>query len=209
MKIGNIFMLAGVLFIVGCAGYTLISRSPAGAVAPQDRWHELKVSREPEGAVEKAVVEAAQQKSSVETGKIMTTCLAADEKSQLVVAAVASSPMTDSMAPKDITMYRVVDGRIDAFTETVTGPSPDADYEKTIYSAAMGAKARRENNVIIYKRPDRNLLVNAKIESGCVIKVIVKAGFEITGEVLSERKVNICNIKSGDNGVVMPRGVTR
>jgi hypothetical protein len=208
LKIGKKLLMIGALAVIGgCGDYVLIACHPGGFTAPEDQWHELKDCREPECPAEKAVVAAAKLKNSVKAGNITATCLAADEKSQIVVAAVGNSSETDLMAPKSLTNYRVVDGKIDAYSETVSGPSPDADYEKTIYSAARGAMVNLDKSVIIYTRPEQVLTVTAYVEGGCVITVRVRAGLNPSGEVISERKINVCNAKTGnDVGISLPRG---
>lgn len=208
LKAGKGFLLAGVMALLnGCSSYSLISYSPSATFDSSDQWNELKVSRKAVGPVEEAVVEAAKLRSFVKTGQVTATCLAADEKTQIVVAAVGADQKSDPMAPKSLTSYRVVGGEIDAFMEPVTEPSPDVDYEATVYSAAMGALTNRNINVVIYNRPGLNLVFDASIKNECVIKVKVMAGVDKTGEVVSERIINICNIKAGYEGITLSRGV--
>ena len=206
---GKGILLAGVMVLFNaCSSYKLVSYSPSDTFDSRDQWNELKASRKAVGPVEEAVVEAARQKSFVKAGQVTATCLAADDKTQIVVAAVDTSRKMDPMAPKSVTTYRVVGGEIDAFMETVTEPSPDVDYEVTVYSAAMGALANRNFNVIIYTRPGLNLVLDAKIKNECIVVVKVISGLKKSEEVLSERIINICNSKTGYAGITLSKGVS-
>jgi hypothetical protein len=207
LKAGKCLLFGGMLALLnGCANFTLISFSTLEPLEAQEQWNELKEPRTPNGPVEEAAVKAAGLRSFVKEGQITAICLAADEKSQIVVAAVDTALKMDPMAPKSLTSYRIVDGRIDAFMATVTEPSPDIDYEMTVYSAAMGAMTSRNANVVIYQRQDRNLVMDASIKNECVITVRVVDGLNKTGDVISERRINICNRKTGNDGIALSKG---
>ena len=70
-------------------------------------------------------------------------------------------------------------------------PSPDIDYEQTIYDAALKSKATRNKSVIIYSRADQNLTVVGKTD-GCIAEVSVIRDFEPYREPFSVRLIPVC-----------------
>ncbi|QEM67627.1 hypothetical protein FO488_05310 [Geobacter sp. FeAm09] len=157
-----------------------------------ETWANSVVSREPQGPEELAVCNAAKSRKAVSSGGITAVFLAGDHAHQIVIAVAGSGQEVDEMTPKKLTNYLVVDGKIRAYSKPVMAPSPDVDYEKTVYSAATGALSPAGFSVIIYSRPTRDLTIKGTRKTGCTFKVTVLDGFDSAGKVLSERSVNIC-----------------
>lgn len=186
----KIALVCGLLAMTaGCSGITMVGSLDAET----ETWTNSVAPREPQGPVEMAVCNAAASKTTVSSGDITAVYLATDSSYQIVVAVVGSGHEADEMTPKKITNYLVVDGKIRAYSQPVMAPSPDVDYEKTIYSAAVGALSPDGFSVIIYSRPTRNFTVKGTKKTKCSFKVTVLDGFDSAGKILSERDVNICH----------------
>ncbi len=161
-----------------------------------EHWEVSVKPRMPQGPEEEAVYEAARWKEVKTHGDFTAIFLAGDESTQIVVAIEGSRLSVDEMAPKKITYYLVVNRIIRAHSEPIMAPSPDIDYERTIYAAAARAKYEYGINVTIYSRPMQNLTVKAVAKTAytnCTFEVTVLNGFDVQGEILSLRDVKVCS----------------
>jgi len=180
------------IFVISLAsGCGVVAYKKVGFLEGAFEWHELKAPAAPQTPVEKAAVQASISDASVNDGTITALQLAATPKKQLVVAVVDTPRSTDPASNKQITYYRVAEGNIVAFSETTEGPSLDADFEKTVYRAALATKGGMADSVTIYSRPDQNFTVVAH-PGKCSAEVKVYQGFEKSGEPFSTRGVPIC-----------------
>lgn len=190
MVICGLFML-----MAGCStNYKLVSFATDSGNWENNNgnWANIVVPREHQGLEEDAAYEAAMSRSVVKNGDITAICLAADSSNQIVVAIENLSHDSNEMAPKKITYYLLVGGKIRAYSKPVMEPSLDIDYERTIYLAAQKAISSTGYAVVIYSRPGRNLTVKGARGEKCTFKVTVLDGFDTAGEILSEREVTIC-----------------
>jgi len=162
-----------------------------GTINTANKWYELATPRAPKDPKEEAAFQAAISRYIFKSNEITAICLAADEKDQIVVTISGAPNISNPMSPKEITYYRITDEKISAFSETVQEPSPDVDYELTIYKAAVLSKENRNKYVIIYDRKDNVYTIIGNTKS-CSAEVSLKAGIEQDKEPLSIRFVPIC-----------------
>lgn len=186
----GVYILLALILSVA-SGCKLISYHPDGLLSIGN-WHELEVPIPPDSELEKLAVESAQKRRVVTNDEMVAIPIAVNETNQLVVTVVGLAPHSDPMLPKKITTFRIINGNIGAFSKTIEQPSPDVDYEETLFNAAMISKTKRYKEVIIYTRPDENLLVVGDAK-GCMAKVTVHKGLEKNATPFAERVVPVCS----------------
>jgi hypothetical protein len=191
-RIGAKLLLFGIIGI--SSGCGLVSYHPRVATYFDfdTDWYELKTPSAPESPSELAAAQAAESRHVVKIHDISAICLAANERKQLVVTVSGTSRLSNPLSPKEITYYRFTRGNIDAFSYTVQEPSPDVEYERTIFNAASTAKVTNMKEVILYSHNNLNLTVVSHA-SGCIAKVSIISGFSPSGELLSVRYIPICS----------------
>ncbi len=191
-----LFILVFALTLVGLAGcsdnFKLVAYDEGRIWGTDDPWTVLDTPHPPLGAKEEAVCKAAMSKRSVSTDCVSAIPLVYGNKYVEVVAIEDFKPAKDPMRPKKITSYLVLMGKIAAVSSSVLEPSPDEDYEMTLFKAARGASLESDAAVIIYNRPDRNLTVSGTPNGKCSMKVKVIDGFNSVGDTLSTRFINVC-----------------
>ena len=189
-------ILVSVSTLVGLTGcsdnFKLVVCHEDGNWGTDDPWTVLDTPHPPLGAREEAVCKAAMSKRSVTTDCVSAIPLVHGNKYAQVLAVEDFKPAKDPMRPKRITSYLVTMGKIAAVSSSVLEPSPDEDYERTLFKAARGASLESDAAVIIYSRPDRNLTVSGTANGKCSMKVKVIDGFNSAGDTLSTRFINVC-----------------
>jgi hypothetical protein len=192
-RLGAYVLLIGVIVVSSSCGMVSYGIPQRVLIDAPDFWCELKAPYPPPmNRSDDAVVQAAISRKIAKNSEITAICLAANENEQLVVTVSELSKSSDPFSPKNITYYRVTDGAIRAISKTVQGPSPDIDYEQTIFNAAQKSKATRNKAIIIYSRSDKNLTVVGNAD-GCMAEVSVILDFEPYREPVSVRLVPICS----------------
>jgi hypothetical protein len=186
-------LLIGIASVTAACGLVSYGFPKRVVVDAADYWCELKAPYPPPlNKTEDAAVLAATSRDVVKIKNITAICLAANENDQLVVTVSGMSQSPDLLSNKEITYYHVSNGKICGFSKTIREPSPDVDYELTIFNAAVKSKVTGNKSVIIYSRPEQNLTVvgNADV---CVAEVSVVFGFEPYKEPFSSRLVPVCS----------------
>lgn len=180
------------LCLAGCTGdLRLISFSQEALVDERSQWRYEKKTATLRNRAEELAVQAAAVRKQLNEADLAAAYLGNDGKYQLVAVVEGSAAAVDRFAPKKVTRYRILAGRVYAVAGPSMEPFPDAEFEKAVIIAAR--KAVGGTSVVPYDDGVHAVTLRGSGLGACAATVKVLDGYDSAGATLFETTVDFCD----------------
>jgi hypothetical protein len=152
-------------------------------------WVEFSPARPPQNPQEVSVVKAALTRNNL-AWKNADIYFVAAEAPALYVTVVGKTANPYRFAEKDVTRYRIIDGKIEAKAPQKKEIFPDLEFERAVLRAATMAGG--DDTVLLYDDSIHPVSLYSERAGRCAVKVRVFDTGVTGGEPLATKVVNRC-----------------
>jgi hypothetical protein len=173
----------GEIFSAGLASYSL------------KYWGEFSPPRSPQNPLEVSVVKVALTRRNM-AWKDADIYFVAGEPPALYVAVVGKTANPYRFAEKEVTRYRVIDGKIAAKAPKTMEIFPDLEFERAVLRAATMAGG--DDTVLLYDDSIHPVSLHSEQAGSCAVKVLVFDTGVTGGKPMATKMVNRCFQDNGE-----------